>query len=256
MTIEAEGLTIRRLGRIVLQGVSLRIDDGQCVSIIGPNGAGKSTLMAGVLDLVPAESGAIQIDNHPVDRMSRREIARKVAYVPQIHKGYMGFRVRDVVETGRYAHVHPLDPLSEADRAAVAEAVEACRIGDLLDRTVDTLSGGERQKVWIATAIAQQAPAMFLDEPTNALDPAHQADLIRIMRSLAGQGRTLMVICHDLNLALALGGRVVALRQGRVAFDGGVDLILDVQRLRDLYGTDFALYRGDDGRAAAIQLRV
>lgn len=255
MTIEAEKLTIRRLGRTVLQDVSLQINDGECVSIIGPNGAGKSTLMAGLLGLIPAASGDVSLNGAPLGRLSRREIARRVAYVPQIHEGYMGFRVRDVVETGRYAHVRPLDPLSEVDHRAIAEAVEACRIGDLLDRTVDTLSGGERQKVWIAAALAQQAPAMFLDEPTNALDPAHQAELIRIMRHLAGGTRTLVVICHDLNLPIALGGRVVAIREGRVVLDGGVEMLLDTARLRELFGADFVLHRGEEG-GVSIQLRV
>jgi ABC-type cobalamin/Fe3+-siderophores transport system ATPase subunit len=176
--------------------------------------------------------------------------------VPQIHEGYMGFSVRDVVEGGRYAHIHPLDPLSEQDRRAIREAVVACRIDDLLDRTVDTLSGGERQKAWIAAALAQQSSVMFLDEPTNALDPAHQAELIRIMRGFVGPDHTLVVICHDLNLPVALGGRVVALRQGRAAFDGKVEMLLDTNRLRDLYGTDFALYRADDGKDVAIQLRT
>jgi iron complex transport system ATP-binding protein len=256
MTIEAERLTVHRLGRVVLQDVSLHIDDGQCVSIIGPNGAGKSTLMAAVLDLLPAESGTIRIGGNPIGGMSRRDIARRVAYVPQIHEGYMGFAVRDVVETGRYAHVRPLDPLSEADHQAVAEAVAACRIEDLLDRTVDTLSGGERQKVWIAAALAQQSPAMFLDEPTNALDPAHQVELIRIMRGFASGDHTLLVICHDLNLPLALGGRVIALRQGRVAFDGEVEMLLDTDRLNGLYGADFALYHADRGQGVSIQLRT
>ncbi|MDM8004679.1 MAG: ABC transporter ATP-binding protein [Phycisphaerae bacterium] len=255
MTIEAEKLTIRRLGRTVLRDVSLRIGDGECLSIIGPNGAGKSTLMGGLLGLIPAAGGGVSLDGLPLGRFSRREIARRIAYVPQIHEGYLGFRVRDVVETGRYAHVRPLDPLSDVDHRAISEAVEACRVGDLLDRTVDTLSGGERQKVWIAAALAQQAPAMFLDEPTSALDPAHQAELIRIMRHLAGGTRTLVVICHDLNLPIALGGRVVAVREGRTVFDDRVEALLDTSRLRALFGTEFVLHRGEEG-GVSIQLRV
>ncbi len=256
MSVEADRLTVNRLGRCVLRDVSVRIDDGECVSIVGPNGAGKSTLMAALLGLLPTARGTALLDGTPVNRLRRRDIARKIAYVPQIHDGYMGFRVRDVVEAGRYAYVDPLDPLSEADQRAVAEAVAACRIGDLLDRPVQTLSGGERQKAWIAAALAQQTPAMFLDEPTNALDPAHQADLIRIMRQFARAGHTLLVICHDLNLALALAGRVIAIRRGTVAFDGPIDSLLDPYRLKDLFATDFVLHRDPEGEAASIQLRV
>lgn len=238
-----------------MQDLSLRINDGECVSIIGPNGAGKSTLMAGLLGLLPAASGQVCLDGKPIGQLSRREIARRVAHVAQIHDGYLGFLVRDVVEAGRYAHLRPLDPLSEADHKAIAEAIEACRIGDLLDRTVDTLSGGERQKVWIAAALAQQAPAMFLDEPTNALDPAHQAELIRIMRRLAGGSHTLMVICHDLNLPLTLGGRVVAIREGRVVLDGLVETLLDTDRLRELFGAEFELHRSAEGDVS-VHLKI
>lgn len=256
MTIEADRLDVSRLGRTVLHGVSLRIDTGECVSIIGPNGAGKSTLMAALLGLLPADGGTVRIDDTPVRRLRRRDIARKVAYVPQLHEGYMGFRVGDVVEAGRYAHRGPLDPPSDEDRKAVADAISACRIDELLDRPVQTLSGGERQKVWIAAALAQQSPALFLDEPTNALDPAHQAEMIRIMRRFATGDHTLLVICHDLNLPVALGGRVIAIRDGKVAFDASVESMLDTDRLRDLFDTEFVLHRDVEDRTASIHLRV
>ena len=256
MVIEADGLTVHRLGKPVLRGVSVRIDDGQCVSIIGPNGAGKSTLMAALLGLLPVGAGVVRFDGTPIKRLNRRDIARKVAYVPQIHDGYMGFRARDVVEAGRYAHVDPLEPLTDADHRAVADAVAACQLTDLLDRTVNTLSGGERQKVWIAAALAQQTDTLFLDEPTNALDPARQAELIRIMRQFAEAGNTLLVICHDLNLAIALGGRVVAIRAGELAFDKPVASLMDPYRLGDLFGTKFVIHRDAKGNAASIQLRV
>jgi len=256
MTIEADRLTVQRLGRPVLHDVSLRIESGQCVSVIGPNGVGKSTLMAALLDLVPA-SGQVRIDGTAIRELTRRQIARRVAYVPQFHDGYLGFRVRDVVEAGRYAHLDPLQSLYADDRhiQAVDEAVAACRIGPLLERSVDTLSGGERQKVWIAAALAQQTPALFLDEPATGLDPAHQAELIRIMRRCLARGNTLLVICHDLNLAITLGGRVIALREGTVFFDEPAAVMEDVDRLGQLFGTKFALHRGADG-ALSIQLRV
>jgi len=255
MPIEAQRLTVQRLKATVLRDVSLTIDDGQCVSIIGPNGAGKSTLMAVLAGLLPVASGRVLLDGRPMHRYRRREIARRIAYVPQWTDGYLGFRVRDVIESGRYAYLEPLTPPGPADRHAVDEAVAACGLGGLLERRVETLSGGERQKVWLAAALAQQAPALFLDEPTTALDPAHQVDLIRIMRTFARDGGTLLVICHDLNIPLALGGRVVALREGTVLFDEPVDVLQDVQRLRDLFGTDFVLHRAPDGRRWSIQLR-
>jgi len=256
VTIEADRLMVERLGRAVLRGVSVRIADGERVSVIGPNGAGKSTLMASLAGLLPIAGGSVRMNGTAIHRFKRRDIARQLAYVPQIHDGYMGFRVRDVVEAGRYAYLEPLAALGRQDREAVDEAVAACRIGNLMERCVATLSGGERQKAWIAAALAQQTQMLFLDEPTNALDPAHQVDLIRIMRDFAGAGRTLLVICHDLNLALALGGRVVALRSGSVFFDESADVLRDTGRLSELFGTSFDLHRGSDGRSVSIQFRL
>ncbi len=252
MAIEAEAVTVRRLGRVVLQDVSLRIADGDRVSVIGPNGAGKSTLMATLAGLLPVAGGTVRLDGRPIARLRRREIARRIAYVAQTHDGYLGFRVREVVESGRYAHVEPLTPLGPQDRQAVDDAVAACALADLLDRPVDTLSGGERQKVWLAAALAQQSPLLLLDEPTSALDPAHQVELIRIMQTFAAAGGTLVVICHDLNLSLALGGRVVALQAGRVCFDEPVAALEDPERLERLYGTRFEIHRGPEGRSLSL----
>ena len=256
MPIVARNITVRRLHRTVLHDASVEIADRDCVCIIGPNGAGKSTLVSALLGLLPLASGEVLVDEAPIRHLSRRELARRIAYVPQLQEGYMGFRVRDVIESARYAHLDPLAGLSADDRTAMEEAVDATGIGDLLDRAVDTLSGGERQKVWIAAALAQKAPAMFLDEPTNALDPAYQLELIRIMRRYHAAGGTLVVICHDLNLPLALGGRVIALRDGRIFFDAGVDALLDTARLRDLYGADFVIHRESSGAGVSIHLQL
>ncbi|UCD28656.1 MAG: ABC transporter ATP-binding protein [Planctomycetota bacterium] len=256
MPIIAEKLSVNRLNRPVLREVSIRIDDGQTVSIIGPNGAGKSTLMLALLGLLPTSGGRVEIDEKPMKRLPRRQIARKIAYVPQIHDGYMGFRVRDIVEAGRYTHLDPLESMTVDDCRAVDDAIANCHIEDLLDRTVDTLSGGERQKVWIAAALAQQSPTLFLDEPTNALDPAYQVELIRIMRRFAEAGNTLLVICHDLNLAMALGGRVIGLREGKLFFDRSHDVLEDTAVLAELFGIEFVLHHDVTGRQTSVQLQL
>jgi iron complex transport system ATP-binding protein len=255
MVLEAEGVTVQRLGREVLRDVSARIEPGQCVSIIGPNGAGKSTLMMAMAGLLPTQGGQVRLEGQPIARYKRREVACRLAYVPQIYDGYLGFSARDVIAAGRYAHLEPLASLGEADRRAVDEAVAACRIEHLLDRSVETLSGGERQKVFIAAALAQQSPTLLLDEPTTALDPAHQVDLVRIMRQLIAAGRTLVVICHDLNLPLALGGRTIALKQGRVFFDESVAILQDTDRLAQLFGARFELHRNAAGSTLSLQLQ-
>lgn len=206
--------------------------------------------------LLPLQGGEITLDGKRLQHLQRRAIARRIAYVPQQHDGYLGYSIRDVVEGGRYAYHQPLESYGQEDRLAIEHAVKVCRVEMLLDRRMDTLSGGERQKAWIAAALAQQTPMLFLDEPTTALDPAHQAELIRIMRDYAGAGNTLLVICHDLNLPLALGGRVIGLNAQQVAFDGNVELLLDKERINELFGTRFTLHHVEHGTAKSIQLDV
>jgi len=254
--IEADQLTVNRLARVVLREVSLRIGHGEVVSIIGPNGAGKSTLMAALVGLLPAVSGRVRLDGQLITDLPRKQIARRLAYVPQNHEGYEGFTVRDILESARYAHLEPLASLGEQDRDAIDRAARSCRITGLFDRTIDTLSGGERQKVWLSAALAQDCPSLLLDEPTTALDPAHQAELIRIMRDYHDRGNTLVVICHDLNLPISLGGRVIALRDQQIAFNGPVEALIDPARLRELFETDFVLHRSEDESRVSIQLRV
>ena len=245
MRIEVSDLAVRRGGRLVLDGVSLKVEPGQTVALVGPNGAGKTTLLLAMLGLLPAERGRVTIDGRPVESLSRREIARRVAYVPQFHEGFLGFRVRDIIATGRYAHVEPLAPLSAEDEAAIRAAVDRCGVREFLDRTADTLSGGERQKVWLATAVAQGSPALFLDEPTNMLDPRHFAELVRLLRELAASGRTIVVVCHDLNLPGLLDARVAGLRGGRVAFEGSTADFLQPGRLAAMFDAPFAWARDE-----------
>jgi len=237
--IVADNLHVCRGHRKVLRGVYLSIRAGECVCLVGPNGAGKTTLMQTLLGLLPISVGTVSLDGEPVGRLSRREVARRIAYVPQAHDGYSGYTVREVVTAGRYPHLEPLGPLQAADHQAVERALAQCELAELADRPLHTLSGGERQKTWIAAALAQDAPALFLDEPTTALDPRYQAELIRLLRSLADQGRTLLVICHDLNVARGLGGRTVALKGGAVAYDGATAEFLSPPRLQEVFETEF-----------------
>ncbi len=256
MRIEVHELSVSRRRRPVLRDVSLAVGAGEVVAIVGPNGSGKTTLLLSMLRLLPWDAGRVTLDGEPIARLSRRQIARRIAYVPQIYEGFLGFRVRDIVETGRYSHLDPLAPMAADDRKAIESAIDRCDIRDLLDRTADELSGGERQKVWLATALAQGSPALFLDEPTNALDPWHQAELIRQLRELAAGGKSLVVVCHDLNLPGMLGARVVALKAGRVAFDGPSEACMTPDRLRDLFETEFTWFRDEQTSRRMVHLRV
>lgn len=254
--ISVENLVVRRGRRPVLNGIDLAINSGECVIIVGPNGAGKTTLLQSILGLLPDVTGQVRIHDKPISRWTRRALARQVVYVPQEHDGFLGFLVRDVVSASRYAYVSALGRAGPEDTDAVERAITDCGIDHLVDRALDTLSSGERQKVWIAAAVAQGSPALLLDEPTTALDPRHEADLVRLMRRLLKTGRTLIVVSHDLNLAAWLGGRVVALREGHKVFDGSAAEFLRPERLQEVFQTEFDLPSVPDRQLPAVQLRI
>ncbi|MFN0137906.1 MAG: ABC transporter ATP-binding protein [Phycisphaerae bacterium] len=251
-TLDARDVVVRRGERDALRGVSLTIRPGECVSIIGPNGAGKTTLILTLLGLMRPNSGSVTLANRRLHTLSARERGRFAAYVPQGLDRTPAFSVRDVVEGGRFPHLHALHPFSDADRAAVDEAISACGLVELAGRPVTEISAGERQKTLLAAAMAQQAQVVFLDEPSTALDPAYQIDLVTLLRSWQQSGRTVVIVSHDLQLPAALGGRVVALRDGSVVADGSVGEILQPDRLTDIFSATFQLARTADGREFLI----
>ena len=239
MSIVAEKIEVRRATRTILRDVSLRLSEGECACIVGPNGAGKSTLMLAMAGILPATSGRTLLDERPLSRWPRREVARHMAYVPQAYEGYPGFRVRDVLSAARFAHLHPLAATGSHDEQVIAEQVAACELSELTERTLGTLSAGERQKVWLTAALVQEPRFLLLDEPTSALDAKYVAVLVRLLREQQARGRGVLVICHDLNVAAALGGRTVALRAGQIVFDGATAEFLDANHLADVFGVPF-----------------
>lgn len=241
MKLAVENASVFRGRRTVLEDVSLRFDSSGGVAVVGPNGAGKTTLLLTMLGLLRPTSGRVLMDDVGIQHIRRRDVARRLAFVPQSVEGYEGFAVRQVVEAGRFAHRHPLEPLNSDDRRIVAEAMARCAVSEFAERTLDTLSGGERQRVWLAAALAQQTPALLLDEPAASLDPAHQAQLVRILRALADEGRLVVTVAHDLNFAAAVAQRVVALRGGRIAFDGPMVEMLALPRLREVFDAAFSI---------------
>lgn len=256
MRIEWNNLVVQRGAREVLRGVTLTAEPGQVLAVVGPNGAGKSTLILAALGLLPVRSGQVRLDGQDPRRLSRRQVAHLAAYVPQSYEGYMGFTVRDVVASGRYVHLAAFGAPGESDRAAVLQALADSGLSGMEERTVNTLSGGERQKVWLAAAMAQGSGALLLDEPTSALDPHHQADLICLIRRQAGEGKTVVVICHDLNLPGLLGAKVAAIRDGRVVFWGDNEEFLQPSLLEGIFSSRFVVARQEGTGRAWIGLGI
>jgi iron complex transport system ATP-binding protein len=256
MRIEWDNLVVQRGPRDVLRGVSLRAEPGEVLAIVGPNGAGKSTLVLAGLGLLPVKDGKVRLDGHDPRRLGRREVGRLAAYVPQFYEGYMGFTVMDVVASGRYVHLPTFGAPSPADQEAVRQALADSGLEGMEQRQVNTLSGGERQKVWLAAAMAQGSPGMLLDEPTSALDPHHQADLICLIRRQASEGKTVVVICHDLNLPAMLGAKVAALKDGQVVFWGSAGEFMQPTLLEQIFGSRFVVAREEGTGKAWVGLAV
>jgi len=254
MSLCAEHVTVRRQGRAVLSDVSLRFEAHGCIVVVGANGAGKTTLLQTLLGFLKPAQGRVILDDSEVRRLRRRDVARRIAYVPQQVNGFAGFRVDQIVEAARYPHRHPLEAWTAADRVAVEQALRECGLEHLSHRAMDTLSGGERQSAWIAAALAQDAQYLLLDEPAASLDPRHQVDLVNLLRRLADAGRTVIVVAHDVNLAGALAERVVALREGRVVFDDAPGAFFEPQVLMGVFDTEFVLTQAPGRRWPIVGL--
>ena len=243
--IVVEDLSLRLGEAEILRDVSLRVEKGEFLTIIGPNGAGKSTLLRCLDGILEPSQGRVLIDDRPISGFGRRELARAVSYVPQPEAGPLDYIVRSFVEMGRYPHVNAWAALTEADVAAVTDAMELTGVADLADRSMSSLSGGERQRASIAAALAQGGSVLLLDEPTSFLDYRHQVQILDLLDRLHHENSlTIIAVTHDLNSTVASSDAVLALKNGRVAATGNPAELLDTEILASIYDADFRLIAG------------
>jgi iron complex transport system ATP-binding protein len=235
-----------RLGEAeILHEVSMAVGVGEFLTVIGPNGAGKSTLLRCLDGILEPSAGRVLIDDRRISDYGRRELARTVSYVPQPDAGPMDYIVRSFVEMGRYPHINAWAALSEADAAAVNDAMELTGVADLANRSMSSLSGGERQRASIAAALAQGGSILLLDEPTSFLDYRHQVQILDLLDRLHKEnGLTIVAVTHDLNSTVASSDAVIALKTGRVVATGSPAELLDADSLAAIYDADFRLIAG------------
>ena len=235
--IEVKDISFSYEGGRVIDGVSFRVDEGEFVGLIGPNGSGKTTLLKLLSKILRADAGTIRIDEREIARVSNREMARLLAVVPQESNVLFPFTVREIVLMGRYPH---LGMFSFERRKDMATAEEMMRITDVLqfaDRLISEVSGGEKQRVIIARALAQQPRALLLDEPTAFLDLRHQVAVYELLKALNEKhGMTILCVSHDLNLAARYCKRLIMLHHGSVAADGPPGEVLTPDNISRVFG--------------------
>jgi iron complex transport system ATP-binding protein len=227
----------------VLSGVSLRVDSGSFVGLVGANGAGKTTLLRCLNGALTPDAGTVSVGGDDVSTLSSREASRRVATVPQRTEVGFDFPVRDVVAMGRTPHISRFGTADGDDRDAVDSAMARTEVDDLAERSVSAVSGGERQRVLLARALAQDAPVLVLDEPTASLDINHQVRTLELVSELTGEGRTAIAAIHDLNLAARFCDELVVLADGDVLASGPPESVLTEATVSAAFDTPAAVTR-------------
>lgn len=236
MKLRAEALSLSYGGREVIRGVSLEIASGEFCVVVGPNASGKSTLLRGLARVMQPTSGVVWLGDDDVRRLPPRDMAQRLAILPQMQQFDVDLAVEELVWRGRTPHQRLFQPASLADAAAVERALQSVGLVDLRDRPLRSLSGGERQRAWLALALAQEPQVLLLDEPTTYLDLRHQVEVMEVLRRLNADGMTIVAVLHDLALAARYANRVVGLVDGEIALDGPPETVFTPEALQRLYG--------------------
>ncbi len=247
--LEAHGVEVEIGGTPILRGANLRLERGRLVAIVGPNGAGKSTLVRAVSGLQAMTAGSVRWSGREIGEMRGRELARARAFVPQRMPVPAGVSVREAVTIGRSSHLRPLRRLSAEDRDGIERALERARITRFAERPLTTLSGGELQRVQIAIGLAQEAPVLIADEPTSQLDLGATVGVATLLRELADDGLTVLLVVHDLALAAAVADTAVVVSAGRTIASGLPAEVLTPDQLARTWGAEAHLTE-HDGRTA------
>jgi iron complex transport system ATP-binding protein len=242
----AEHLGVARGGRTILHDVSLTAGPGDFIAVIGPNGAGKSTLLSALAGLIAPTKGEVSLDGIPLNRISRRDLARKRAYLPQNPICEWPLSTERLVALGLTAHLPALGPLPGSFDGAIAQALADHDLLDRKEQPVTTLSGGEFSRAMLARALVARPDLLIVDEPVTGLDPAHAFAAMARLAAWAAGGRTVIASLHDLTLAARYTSRILALKQGRVAGEGALTAAL----IRDVFGVESVVH----GTGASVKV--
>ncbi|GIN63449.1 iron-dicitrate ABC transporter ATP-binding protein [Robertmurraya siralis] len=242
--LRTKDLSIGYGERLIVNGLNVEIPDHQITTIIGSNGCGKSTLLKAITRIIPHQSGTVILDGENIIKGSTKELAKKMAILPQTPESASGLTVGELVSYGRFPYQKGFGRLTKKDYEAIDWALEVTGTKDFKYRPVDSLSGGQRQRVWIAMALAQETEIIFLDEPTTYLDMAHQLEVLELLQKLnVEQGRTIVMVLHDLNQAARFADYMIALKGGEIVKAGGCEEVINREVLKKVFSIDAEIGR-------------
>jgi len=237
--LRADRLELAYLDATVVPNLTLGIPEGHITALVGANGSGKSTILKAMARILKPRGGAVYLDGKAIHEQATKQVARKLAILPQSPEAPSGLTVRELVSFGRFPYQSGFGVLDEADRRAIDGALAVTQTADLAERPVGELSGGQRQRAWIAMALAQETPIMLLDEPTTYLDMGHQLEVLHLLERLnREEGRTIVIVVHDLNHASRYAHHMVAILRGRVVAEGAPGEVMTLDMLREVFGIE------------------
>ncbi|UFT98174.1 ABC transporter ATP-binding protein [Radiobacillus kanasensis] len=235
-TLTAKDLTLSYGEDVIIDDLNITIPKGEITVLIGGNGCGKSTLLRSMARLLKPKEGSVVLEGADIAKMPTKEVAKKLAILPQGPVSPEGLSVYDLVKQGRHPHKGMFKKWSQEDENAVMKALSSTNMTDLKDRAVDSLSGGQRQRAWIAMTLAQETDTILLDEPTTYLDMTHQIEILDLLFELNEQdGRTVVMVLHDLNLACRYAHHIVAIKDKKVYAQGRPEAVINCELVHDVF---------------------
>ena len=244
--LEVENLDFAYDSEPILKNISLSIEKGDFIGLIGPNGSGKSTLLKLMGGILNCPDNAIRINEHPINAINKKKLARAITWVPQEHPLVFPYTIQEIVLMGRHPYLPPLSFEGEEDYTIARKAMETTQTLQFSDRYFNEISGGEKQRVMLASAITQEPEVMLLDEPTSALDLKYQVQILNILNQLNEEKNiTLILAMHDLNLASRYCRRLILLNDGAIVCDGTPEEVLKKEIIENVYGVNVSLHNLD-----------